>query len=233
MVLGRTGSGKTYFGANLLSMQNFDQMPWTIIDYKGDALIQSIRTQNKLKEIHPKDKPPTRPGLYIMQPRPKLDDKALEEWLMKVWENEDHGLYIDEGYALPQKDAFDIILTQGRAKHIPVIVLYQRPVYMSRFATAQADYFAVFAQHDRRDLKTTNEFVGEYTPIRHRGEPRPQTITVYEPLPKFHCYWRDVAEGTISVLSPVPGKNTILAQFRNRLDPRSSRGLRSERLILQ
>lgn len=211
IVLGRTGSGKTQFALNLLSTRDLEKMPWVIIDYKGDETIDAVVRQNKLKEIKPDQKPPSKPGLYIMHPRPHLDDEDLENWLMQVWACEDIGLFIDEGYALPQKNAFDMILTQGRSKHIPVIALYQRPVYMSRFAIAQADYFAAFDQNDERDLKTTRTFIKDYV------APNGTKLNVYDELPPYHCFWYDVSQGRTDVLKPVPGRNTILAQFREAL----------------
>jgi hypothetical protein len=204
------------FACNLLASRSFHAKPWTIIDYKGDDLITKIVRQNNLKQVYPDDKPPTKPGLYYMKPRPHLDDMAIEGWLMRVWEKENHGLYIDEGYALPQRAAFDMILTQGRSKGIPVIVLYQRPVYMSRFATAQADYFAVFDQNDERDLKTTQAF------IKPAITPEGERITVFSELPSYYCLWYDVNNGKTHVLKPAPGPSFILEAFRKRLAARKT-----------
>lgn len=211
VILGRTGSGKTFFAVNLLGYQNFDEIPWVIIDYKGDDLIGAVTRQNKLKEIQPDKKPPTKPGLYIMKPRPKLDDIALEAWLLAAWKQQDIGIYVDEGYALPQRDAFDMILTQGRSRHVPVIALYQRPVWMSRFAVAQADFFAIFEQNDKRDLKVTNSFIKDH--VTSDGH----VYNAYTKLPPYHCIWFDVNAATTDILKPVPGRNTILARFRERL----------------
>ncbi len=223
IVLGRTGSGKSQFSIALLSTRNFDQMPWVIIDYKGEDLIEDIRAQckGKIKTISVHDKPPTKSGLYWMKPTPKIDDEAMEKWLWAVWKNGRTGLFIDEGFALPQRDAFDAILTQGRSLHIPVICLYQRPAWMSRFAVAQADFFAVFDQNDERDLKTTKSFVKSAQCIDKEGNK--VEVTVYSELPKYHCLWYDVGRGFSSVLNPAPDRKTILKQFRDRLGvvPRS------------
>lgn len=210
VVLGRTGAGKTVFSVHLLSSRNYLEMPWVIIDYKGDQLISKLVEQNKIQVVDVHKDPPKKPGLYIMYPLPIIDDAAIETWLWKVWKQENLGLYIDEGYALPQRQAFDVILTQGRSKRIPVIVLYQRPVYMSRFATAQADFFAVFDQNDERDLKTTQAFI---KPAFYNG----QKITVYTELPPYHCLWYDVGKGVTSILTPAPDEKQILATFRGRL----------------
>lgn len=223
VVLGRTGSGKSVFSIALLSTRSFDEMPWVIIDYKGETLIEKIRKvcKSKIKTISVHDKPPTKPGLYWMKPTPKVDDGAMEAWLWAVWKNGSTGLFIDEGYALPQKDAFDAILTQGRSLRIPVICLYQRPAWMSRFAVAQADFFAVFSQNDKRDLKTTNEFVS--VPARYTTSGGKEVeVTVYSKLPKYHCFWHDVAGEKSSVLHPAPGPEEIISTFKRRLGVVSS-----------
>lgn len=210
-ILGRTGAGKTVFAAALLSRQDFDSQPWVIIDYKDDELIRDICTDNRVPEIGPNEKVPSKPGLYVMRPMPKADDALVEQWLFKVHARERCGLYIDEGYALPQDDAFDIILTQGRSKRIPVISLYQRPVYMSRFAVAQADFFAVFEQNDERDLKTTKQF------ITAAEAPDGRKITVFDRLPKHYCLWHDVGQGVCNVLAPAPPPESIRETFAARL----------------
>lgn len=217
IVLGRTGSGKTVFSAWLLSKQRFDIMPWVIIDYKGDELIAELVNSHpdNIKIITPYDKPPRKPGLYWMQPVPIDDDTAVEAWLRKVWAQEYMGLFVDEGYALPQKAAFDIILTQGRSKHIPVIALYQRPVYMSRYAVAQANFFAAFDQNDERDLLTTSKF------IKAAYAPDGSEITLKTELPDYYSLWYDVGQGKTTLLEPCPPDAFILETFNRRLGNRN------------
>lgn len=226
IILGRTGTGKSVGGLNLLSGQNFHQQPWTILDFKGEDLVKQIWRENEraVRVISPEEKPPTKPGLYLMPLRPQLDDGALEAWLMQVYmrangrPNKGHGLFIDEGFAMPREGkALDLIYTQGRSKKIPVIALYQRPVYMTRFAVAQADYFMVYAQNDRRDLKTTSEFI---EPARL---PSGQLVTVNTELPKWHSLWYDVSLGKTVVLGPAPAPDQVLAAFSRRLSPNSRR----------
>jgi len=221
IVLGRTGAGKTQFAVGeLLANANWHEMPWVIIDYKGDDIVTELRKLcPNIKEIKPSQKPPTKPGLYWMQPAPQVDDGLVEAWLMQVWKQGYVGLYVDEGYALPNGAGFNIILTQGRSLHIPVIALYQRPVYMSRFAVAQADFFAVFEQNDLRDLKTSQQFV------KAAKAPNGENISVFSSLPKYHCLWYDVGEGETVVLKPGPDKETILKTFKRRLLPRKIKAL--------
>lgn len=219
VIIGRTGSGKSVFACHFLSSRNFTSMPWVIIDIKGDNLIQTICNQNRIKELDIKAKPPRKAGLYILRPRPIIDDEVLEAWLMQCWAQENIGLYIDEGYALPKfgkTPGFTLILTQGRSKHIPVVALYQRPVWMTTFATAQADFFAVFEQNIETDLRKTSEFIKPA--ILANGV----KISIYDPLPRYHCLWYDVSEGQTSVLRPAPDRETILKAFRERLNTAQS-----------
>jgi len=215
VVLGRTGSGKSQFAWALMSTRNYDEMPWVIIDYKREDLIDETVKACKgfIKDISPNDKPPKKPGVYRMLLRPVADDEAINKFLWACYKQGHVGLLIDEGYALPQKHGhpFDIILTQGRSLHIPVIVLYQRPAWMSRFAIAQADYFAVFEQNDERDLKITKQFI---KPAQFSNG---EIVTVFSDLPKYSCLWYDVGRGKSTVLAPAPDKQSIINLFKRRL----------------
>lgn len=237
IILGRTGSGKSQFAIALLSVQNWNEMPWVIIDYKGEDLLNDIRKATggykfgAIKNIDVDDDPPYEPGLYYMHPRPKVDDAAVDAFLWKCHQQKrgylgnrhrgEIGLFIDEGYCLPQHHgaAFDIILTQGRTLYIPVIVLYQRPAWMSRFAVAQSDFRACFSLDERRDMKTASEFV---KPAKgNNGE----VIDVFSQLPPYYCLWYDVSAGSSTVLSPAPDRNSIIRTFKQRLTPRTKRAL--------
>lgn len=223
IVLGRTGAGKSQFAWALMSTRNFNEIPWTIIDYKREDLIDDTVTACKgaIKDIKPTDNPPTKPGIYRMLVRPVIDDEAVNAYLWKVYKNGNHGLLVDEGFALPQdrKCPFDIILTQGRSLHIPVIALYQRPVWMSRFAIAQADFFAVFEQNDIRDLDITTKFVAE------KGQNKLQVMSKLNSLPEYCCLWYDVGRGKQSVLAPAPDRQSIINLFKRRLNPRNKKAL--------
>lgn len=198
-VIGSTGSGKTQFAVWLLSTRDFDVRPWIIFDYKGDELIEDIGPQ--VISIHAP--PPTKPGIYAVRPIPDLDDKAVENFLWKIWAQGETGIYIDEGYMLgPRNPALNACLTQGRSKHIEMIILSQRPMWLSRFVFSEANYFAIFNLTDLDDRKTVRRFIGG------------RSIST---LPKYNCLWYDVDKQEPCQFAPVPAREQIIATFENRL----------------
>lgn len=202
-IIGKTGSGKTQAGAWHLSRRHFHLRPWIIFDFKGDALINRIGARKWTfgKGV------PKRPGLYIIKPFPhEAEDGTLEAFLWKIWGEGNVGLYFDEGYMIGKGNAaFRAILTQGRSKRIPMIVLSQRPVDMDRFLWSESGFFQIFKLTDRRDRKTVQEFV-----------PYP----LETPLERFHSMWYDVSDDVTAFLTPVPSDTEIRAAFRKRLGKR-------------
>jgi hypothetical protein len=58
-----------------------------------------------------------------------------------VWAQENTGIYIDEGYMLGVRNpALNACLTQGRSKRIEMMILSQRPVWMSKFVFSESNY---------------------------------------------------------------------------------------------
>lgn len=224
MIIGRTGSGKSQFGLELLASQNWDVMPWVIIDYKGEDLIHDIMKENRgaIRTVKVTDSPPKSPGLYYMNPGAMLDDEAMEAFLMKVHKQGNCGLFVDEGYALPKfgnSIGFTLILTQGRTLNIPVIILYQRPVWMSRFAVAQSDFRSVFVQGETRDEKVTENFC---KPALLK-DGKIVSPTGLNSLPPFYSLWHDVGRGRTDLLQPASSRKDILLQYRTRLAPQQQR----------
>lgn len=206
-VLGGTGTGKTTLAAWILSEAPFHKMPFIAVDYKDDELLASIP---RLKEIGLHENIPTAPGLYVIRPLPSEIDEA-EKWLWKVWTACNTGLYIDEAYLLPNKEAIKNILAQGRSRRIPVIAASQRPVDVPRSLFTEASHIAVFRLNDRRDKKT----VAEFTPdgmLDNR-------------LADYHSFWYSVKDHKADdpqpyhVLSPVPKAEKIVEQINERLAP--------------
>lgn len=183
VIVGKTGSGKTQAGLWHLARAP-KTIPWIIIDYKCD---DSIAALNAI-EIGTDKLPELEPGkFYVARPLP--NDANVVNLLWKIWRKENVGLFIDESYMIPNCDAMNAILTQGRSKHIPVIALTQRPVFVPRFFFSEADFFQTFWLNDARDRKTVSSFQPEETADR---------------LPPYHSYYYDVGADSLIVFSPVP-----------------------------
>lgn len=197
-VLGRTGSGKTHFAAWALSHANWPAVPWVIIDYKYDPLIKQIP---QLEEIGVDAKIPKHPGLYVVHPLP-IEQEQVEGLLWRVWKKGNTGLWVDEGHILPDKGSLQALLSQGRSKSIPLIVLSQRPVWLNRFVLSESGYFSVFSMNDKRDRQTIASFL--------------PGIDLEKKLPARHSYYYDVANDRAFLMRPVPGRDDILNRFVER-----------------
>ena len=73
-VIGRTGSGKTQLALWLLSRMPIDRMPWVIVDYKGDELVNAIDRAIPISY----DVVPIQPGVYILRVLPGEEEKLSE-----------------------------------------------------------------------------------------------------------------------------------------------------------
>lgn len=198
-VIGSTGSGKTQFAVWLLSTRDFNLRPWFIFDFKGDALIEQLGAT----EIDVTKRPPVKPGLYVVRPIPELHDYAVSQFLRYIWEMENAGIFIDEGYMIGNRNAWlNACLTQGRSKHIEMIILSQRPVWMSKYVFSEASFFAVFNLMLEDDRKHVRSYLGN---------------TQVSLLPKYHCLWYDADRQQSIVFKPVPSAEKIVQIFRERL----------------
>jgi hypothetical protein len=201
-IVGRTGSGKTIAGLWHLSNANFDVMPWVIIDYKTDDHIALIdRAQYIDLDFTPKN-----PGIYIVQPEP--DDPRMFDFLTRIWQRTHIGVYLDEGYMIAEnKNAekrFKTLLTQGRSKHIPMIVLSQRPVWISRFVWSESDFYQVFDIAMEDDVDTIERMLPKGAFVR---------------MPDFHSIYYDVSKRHLTYLAPVPDETTLIEKINVRLKP--------------
>lgn len=201
-IVGSTGSGKTQFANHILSYLNWNKKPWIIFDYKHDDLIGDI-PHSEVLGIN--EKMPKHAGIYIMRPTPR-DDEIIEKRLWDIWSKENTGIYIDEGYMIPEKEGgLQACLTQGRSKKIPMIILSQRPAFISRFCFTEADILTAFRLSDIKDRKRVFELI----PEKHKHE-------IKNDLPPYHSLYYDVKKDNFLKLSPAPDSDTILNVFESR-----------------
>lgn len=195
-------------GAWLLSEADFHKQPFVIINFKREPLFRAI---SRAVQIDFSDKIPTKPGIYHFEPLTTELDK-LEDWLWRVWRQGSVGLFIDEGYMMPENSAaFRTILTTGRSLKIPVYTLSQRPVRLPRFTLSETNFYQSFRLQDRRDRKTVEEFTPENLIWRSN-----------ERLPEYNSRWYDVAQDLSLLMRPVPRLDRILERFDERLTPRKT-----------
>ena len=196
-VLGATGSGKSTCGLWLLSHQRLDRRPWVCVDFKREIIFDHVGFP-PIQQIALTDRPPRKPGLYLVSPRPG-QDALLENFLWRLWSRENCGLYVDEAALMPDGDAFAAILQQGRSKRIPVIACSQRPVGVARGMFSEASYFCVYRMVDRRDYKTVEGFV---------------PAEIGRPLPRYAWHWYDVAANELLAMSAVPDPGVVADRLR-------------------
>lgn len=196
--IGRNGSGKTQAATDHLSTRSFDRMPWIIFDTKGDELLNEIHGTQEIDL----STVPKKPGLYITHPHPD-DVEEIDAFFNKLWEHENVGIMVDEGYMIGMRPrAFNRILTQGRSKHLPVIILSQRPLWLTKFVWSECTFFRVFSLSTKDDRKKINNFF---------------EFWAWDSLPEFYSVYHDVKAGQTKVLRPANDRVTILQRFRERL----------------
>lgn len=198
VIIGSTGSGKTFTACWLLAHADWHIRPCYILDYKGDDLILDLGVE----DIDVTKPPPRKAGLYRVPLIPEMSDAALTQFLWRVWANENAIVYVDEGYMIPSNNiAYKALLTQGRSKNIQMITLVQRPVFCSKFVFSEANHFYVMRLQTEDDRKYVRGYL-DGTPI--------------DRLPKYHAYWYSAEDQEGAHLAPVPGRAAILSIFDKR-----------------
>lgn len=215
LLIGKNGSGKTRAAVWHLAQKDLRNETWVVINHKREELINSIpgAVFMSLDERPGRDaQKKVLPGIFVYQPRQGFDDEAVTELLWWVYETENVGVYIDEGYMISPRDhALNTLYTQGRSKHIPIITLSQRPSKISRFAVSEAGFLQVFYLTDRRDRQILQEFIPyDFEPLMN---PRISDVQ----LPDFHSVYYPTGGREVLIMRPVPDDASILAQFAQKL----------------
>lgn len=206
LIVGRTGSGKSVAGLYHLSRSNFHEMPYVIIDSKGEAEFARIKGAVELDLQSPA---PSKPGIYIVRPTPD-ETEELEKFLWRLHQRGNVGIYVDEGYMVapysPKSAAFRAILTQGRSLKIPVIINSQRPKWIEPFAISEATFYQVFHLNDRKDRQRIQEFIDK------------DRIDLDRRLGDYQSVYHDVKADRTVILNPVRSADHSLQVIERRLD---------------
>lgn len=160
-IVGKTGSGKTYFAKALLS-----QYPRVIvIDPKGTFNSEGYerwtkKTPKLLADAH-KDFHIRIPAITADKP-----EEAYEEIFQTVYENGVNTLiYIDELYGVISSANggkwLRALMTRGREFNLSVMVATQRPSRIPLFALSEAEWFFCFRLQLLADRARMSEFMGK------------------------------------------------------------------------
>ncbi len=207
LIAGRTGSGKTMEGLHHLSQRSIGEKPWICLDFKGDDLVSMLPVSAAVT-IH--DPVPTEPGLYVV--RAEIEDHGkggpVEDYLYSIYRNGNTGLFIDEGIMLGQHNrGLRTLLTQGRSKGCPLIILTQRPVNIDVYALSESEFIQVFYLQIPDDQDRILKYVPpeqlDFRKLRDRG--------------LYYSAWYDVLANRLDILQPCPSFQQIYDRILTRL----------------
>ena len=205
LIVGRTGGGKTTAGMWHLSGRDFNKQPAVILNTKGDPFIDQLAELDGVQTITLDDTPGDT-GLYIVSPTPGEMDK-LDTFLARIWNKKNCLVYVDEGYMIKPADQLNALLTQGRTRNIPVIILTQRPSWITKFVFTECDFVQLFNLQTLNDRKN----IGGLVPVDKNYR-----------LPEHYSYWYNVRANTMVKFGPVPPPEQILETFRAKFPPKQA-----------
>lgn len=207
-ILGRSGCGKTtaaiwHFSATDYSNENAPA--GVLVNTKGDSTLNELAALPIVKTVAVTDNI-GKSGLFHVRPDVQSENgqQELDNFLRRLWDRGNCRILIDEGYMLQIDDALNALLTQGRDRRISMIVLTQRPTWISKFVESEANFVQLFNLSRRDDRKNVTGLV----PVDRDYK-----------LAKYCSYWYNVDDDTLVQFSPVPDKQAILKTFRDMHPP--------------
>jgi hypothetical protein len=206
-ITGNPGTGKTTEALFLLSQQNFDVMPWVLLDAKGNDLVAAMPV-NAITSIH--DAPPAEPGLYSARVpiEDSGDDGALRSFFFACLKQGSIGLLVDEGRRVGMSNkGFRAVLAEGRSQKVPVIFICQRPAFVDTWALAESDHLQVFNLFHPDDHQRVWGFIPasrlDFQQLRDAG--------------RFHSYRYEVVTDNLELLGPCEDFKAIYDRTLTRL----------------
>ncbi len=207
LICGRTGGGKTHEGAHHLSQRSYGEIPWICLDFKGDDLLASLPVTGPHRLGDPL---PAEPGLYVA--RASIEDHGkggpVEEYFLRAAERGGIGTFIDEGAAVGQYNrGLHVLLTTGRSKRCPVIMLTQAPFYIDPWMLRLSEFIQVFYLPQSDDQERIHRFIARdrlsFDQLRDMG--------------LYHSAYYDVVADRLDFLQPAPKFQDIYDRILTRL----------------
>lgn len=152
VVCGDTGTGKTYLVEHLVRNHYFtcvfatkaDDIHWSGFKRSRDwKIVENVNAHR-----------------VIVDPSLSNQQRAGYELMRAMWQQGGWTFVVDEHWyaenILKLQRGINMLLTQGRSKHLTVVLGMQRPVQVSRFALSQATH-AFFFRLEPKDAKYVAE----------------------------------------------------------------------------
>ena len=152
IIVGDTGSGKTYLESKLLHLREHVIVLRTKPDDIKFSGFHKIRTFDHLGDI--------KFSKFLLVPSYDLQQFQLARTMDRVWREGGWTLAVDELYyatdILRLQRPINKLFTQGRSKRITVVAGMQRPAWISRFALSQSTHAFIF-RCEGRDLTSLSQ----------------------------------------------------------------------------
>lgn len=142
IVIGDTGSGKTYLFSKLLELRDHVIVVKTKPDDVKFPGYEKIKEYGKIMNL--------KSSKFVLDAgfNPKLQRYHVGNLINLAWGQEGWTIGVDEAYYWTQilklETQMNMLLTQGRSKHLTIVVGMQRPAWISRFALSQATHAFIF-----------------------------------------------------------------------------------------
>jgi ABC-type dipeptide/oligopeptide/nickel transport system ATPase component len=154
IIIGDTGSGKTYLESKLLDLRDHT----IVIKTKPDDIkFPGYRTIKKYTDIGD-----LKTSKFVLDAGfdMGLQRHHIANAINLAWKQEGWTIAVDETYywtsVLRLERQLNMLLTQGRSKHLTIVAGMQRPAWISRFALSQATHAFIF-RCEGRDLTTLSQ----------------------------------------------------------------------------
>ena len=211
-VIGKTGSGKTFFIKNLLFTSVI--FPILIIDTKADQSFDEFYNfnytefvDNYIDAINKLQVYPV--VVYRPNPHELLNIELIDSVLRFIYDYVRGCIVvIDEAYSLHKstfiQEGYFSLLTRGRSRDITVVSGAQRPKMLSRFILSECNEFYIFKLNDYEDRQRLYDLIPHEEIIN--------TITE-----DYHFFYYNVETDELKYMSPIEESETLKELFNTKL----------------